>query len=177
MLGWFTEADLTRSPPPAQRLFVDICRLLDQLQPSNLAVDRLTAVVDGGGEAIIRLVHISDRVADLDIEVGDRTTHIYGLCGHDEDYGLAGDAEEVWRADSIDTIAGLLRGRYRVERSSWRRRPYRTRVTDLVGQARLVTSLDSFLGWLPLPQDALTATTHEIDYACRGEASGLAGQH
>lgn len=67
-------------------------------------------------KAIIRLVHACLGGADLDIEVGDCTTHVYGLYGHDEDYAVPGDAEEVWRADSIDTIAGLLRGRYRVER-------------------------------------------------------------
>jgi hypothetical protein len=178
MSAWFTEADLTKSPLSAQRLFTDLCQLLDQLDPANLAADQQTATADKGGDAIkIRLVHTNNRNADLDIEVGDRTTHTYGLYGFDEDYALPDDPEEVWRADTIDTIAGLLRGHYLVERLSWHARPYRTRVTDPVANARDLVTLDSFLGLLPLPRHVLTATTHEIDYACRGQVTDISAQH
>lgn len=176
MPAWFTEADLSQSPPPAQRLFDDLCRLLNQLDPANLTVEHQTAMVEGG-EAVIRLVHINNRDADLDIEVGDCTSHVYGLFGHDEDYALPDDPEEVWRADTIDTIAGLLRGHYQVEYLNWQGRPYRTHVTDLAGNARGVVQIDSLLGRLSLPRRLLTVATYEIDYACRGDLADPAAQH
>ena len=145
---WFNEVDLEQSPPPARRVFSDLCRLLDQLQPSNLDVARQT-VGCRNGETWIRLVHVEDDAADLDIGIGDHTTSVYGLYGHDEDYATSGDGEFRWVADTIDTLTSLLRGRYRIEHLRWRGRAYRTHVTDLVGDARNLTAFDSMLGVLP----------------------------
>lgn len=106
MLAWFAEADLKQAPPPAQRLIAEICRLLDRLNPANLAVERQTATTERG-QVLIRLIHTSKQNADLDIEVGDCVTHIYGLYGHDEDYAAPDDPEEVWLTDTINTVGNL----------------------------------------------------------------------
>ena len=73
-----------------------MCGLLDRLQPALLVPQRQTAKVEHG-EVWMRLVHALDRHADLDVAVGDHTSHIYGLGGHDEAYPTAGDPDEAWR--------------------------------------------------------------------------------
>lgn len=76
-------------------------------------------------------MHAHDQEADLDIAVGNGASNIYGLYGHDEEYGIAGECDDTWEADTIETLAALLKGRYLIEILSWRGRPYRTMVTDL----------------------------------------------
>lgn len=46
MSRWFAEVDLEDSPPAAQRMFAEICRLLDRPHLANLAVDRQTAKLE-----------------------------------------------------------------------------------------------------------------------------------
>ena len=167
-VSWFSEVDLEQSPPPARRIFSGVCQLLDQLQPSDLDVARQTVGLKNG-ETWIRLVHVDDDAADLDITVGVHTTHIYGLYGHDEDYATGAGGESRWIADTIETLTSLLRGRYRIEHLRWNGRAYRTNVTDLVGDARSLTAFDSPLGMLPLPRRLLTSASREIDYRCQGD--------
>ena len=81
--GWFAKVDLDSASPAGQRLFIEICRLLDRLQPSLLSPERQTATVKNG-ETLIRLVHAVDRHADLDLVVGQHTAHVYGLGAHEE---------------------------------------------------------------------------------------------
>lgn len=118
------------------------------------------------GETRILLVHADDHDAKLDIAIGDGTTNIYGLWGHEETYKLAGEPDDTWQADAIETLAELLQGRYLIETLSWRGRPYRTLASDLVGNARGVIAIDSIFGFLPLPRSALTATSRAVDYGC-----------
>ncbi len=148
-------------------MFAEICQLLDRLHPTHLAVDRQTARLDNG-ETWIRLVHAHDHDADLDIALGNGPSNIYGLCGHDEEYRSAGECDDTWKADTIETLTALLMGCYLIENLSWRGRPYRTQVTDLVGDARGGISLYSALGFLPLPRRAVTVTGREVDYGCTG---------
>lgn len=169
--AWFAEVDLDSASPAARSVFMEVCRLLDKLQPSRLAPERQTARVEDG-EIWVRLVHAVDRYADLDLAVGEHTSHIYGLGGHDEAYSTAADPDEAWQAETIEILDALLRGRYRIEQSWLRGRPYRTRVVDLIGDARNATVIESTLGFLPLPSRILTAASLEIDYGC-GELATL----
>jgi hypothetical protein len=165
VVGWFAEVDLQDSPPAARRMFTDVCELLDRLRPAKLAVDRQSATVQNG-ELWIRLIHADDDDANLNIVVGEGTTHIYGLYGHDEDYRLTGEPEATWRADTIETLTALLQGRYLIENLTWRGMAYRTLVTDRSGRARGVRAHDSALGLLPLPLRVLTASSRDLDYGC-----------
>lgn len=171
MSNWFATVDLDDAPPATQRLFTEICRLLDRLQPANLAVDRQTAEFKDG-EISVQLVHCSEPDANLDITFLDGTTFISGLSSLDEDYSVASEPAGTWETDTIDTLTGLLQGSYLIETQRWQGRRYRTLTTDLVGDARAHTRIDSILGLLPLPHRALQITNHEIDYGCVSPETG-----
>lgn len=169
---WFAEVELDGVSPSVRRGFDVLVELLDRLDPTNLVPSRQTAR-DHRGAALVQLVHAYAPEANLEISLTGGASLIFGLYGHDEDFAHHEHPDEAWEADFIDTMGGLLQGQYEIEHLTFGARPYRTLVTDLVGEARATVTMNTFLALLPVPRRFLTSTTRTVDYGCRSPGASV----
>jgi hypothetical protein len=169
--GWFGRVSLDAAPDSARRVFDELSRMLDVVQPEALDRARSHAVDSGHDwnayDVEFRLAHGDDERSDITVAVGKEEALVSWLMAHEHIYPDDGGEGRPWTTVVVDAVAALLRGEYEVRDHDRGDRLVKTSVHDRPLGGRHVSTSGSLLGLLPLLRRIDRVERRTIDFRCR----------
>ena len=103
MDAWFATVDLSKASVAGRRVFDQVTKLLDLLQPARLdPSDQIVVFEDG--ETWIKLQHDSEPLLKIEFVLNDGWVNFYGVMGHDEAYSTHAEPDDSWEAETVDIL-------------------------------------------------------------------------
>lgn len=176
---WFASVDLEGASPSLPAVLDELIRMLDRVQPGDIAPER-SWVGSGRSEwavesaVVVHLGHRSDESLDIEVVVGHDEAIVAWLSAHEHVYSDDWTLDRPWTTVVVDVVASVLRGEFLIEDRYHGDELVRTRIIDIVdGGEQVISESGTLLGGVKtrlFPRRGTRLERRRVDYGAADRA-------